>query len=100
VFLAERGGFSLPWREPVERLWMSSDIHQPGPFTPHRAYFTHIARVPALQGARAGAKPEERDARPQTPLRLGAARERVSIRAVSEYLRHHDPGFTLRPYAT
>jgi integrase len=31
-------------------------------------------------------------------LRLGAAGHGESIKAVSEYLGHHDPGFTLRTY--
>ena len=31
-------------------------------------------------------------------LRLGAARRGESIKALSEYLGHHDPGFTLRTY--
>jgi integrase len=90
----------LPWREPggeersVELLFTNRDH---GPLT--RAYFTHNAWKPALGGAglernRMNGVHALRHHYASVLLENG-----VSIRAVSEYLGHHDPGFTLRTYA-
>jgi len=90
----------LPWREPggdvgsVELMFTHRDR---GPLT--RAYFTHNAWKPALQGAglernRDNGMHALRHHYASVLLENG-----VSIRAVSEYLGHHDPGFTLRTYA-
>lgn len=83
----------LPWREPggemrsVELMFTNRDR---GPLT--RAYFTHNAWKPALQGAglernRENGMPALRHHYASVLLENG-----VSIRAVSEYLGHHDPG--------
>ncbi|CAN5874342.1 hypothetical protein BH23ACT5_BH23ACT5_09980 [soil metagenome] len=68
-----------------------------GPLT--RAYFTHNGWRPALEAAGV----EASRVNGMHALRHHYAslllNEGVSIRAVSEYLGHHDPGFTLRTYA-
>jgi integrase len=90
----------LPWREPgggmrsVELMFTNRDR---GPLT--RAYFTHNAWKPALEGAglernRDNGMHALRHHYASVLLENG-----VRIRAVSEYLGHHDPGFTLRTYA-
>ncbi len=90
----------VPWREPggemrnVELMFTNRDR---GPLT--RAYFTHNAWKPALEGAglernRDNGMHALRHHYASVLLENG-----VSIRAVSEYLGHHDPGFTLRTYA-
>lgn len=90
----------LAWREPggetrsAELLFANRDR---GPLT--RAYFTHNAWKPALRVAglernRGNGMHALRHHYASVLLENG-----VSIRAVSEYLGHHDPGFTLRTYA-
>lgn len=90
----------LAWREPggetrsTELLFANRDR---GPLT--RAYFTHNAWKPALRAAglernRGNGMHALRHHYASVLLENG-----VSIRAVSEYLGHHDPGFTLRTYA-
>ncbi len=91
---------TLPWREPrgeerlADLLFTNRDLR---PLT--RAYFTHNAWKPALEGAglernRDNGMHALRHHYASVLLESG-----VSIRAVSEYLGHHDPGFTLRTYA-
>jgi integrase len=90
----------LPWREPGGDA-VSGDLlftnRDRGPLT--RAYFTHNAWKPAL----AAAGVERTRETGMHALRHHYASVLldggVSIRAVSEYLGHHDPGFTLRTYA-
>ncbi len=90
----------LPWREPggeIRRVELVFTNRDRGPLT--RAYFTHNAWKPALQGAglernRDNGMHALRHHYASVLLENG-----VSIRAVSEYLGHHDPGFTLRTYA-
>jgi integrase len=83
-----------PARRDVELIFTNRDR---GPLT--RASFTHNAWKPALQ--RAGLE-RNRD-NGMHALRHHYAsvllENGVSIRAVSEYLGHHDPGFTVRTHA-
>ena len=91
---------TLPWLEPGGEPTMASLIfvnRDGGALT--RAYYTHNAWKPAL----AAAGVERNRTNGFHALRHHYASvllERgVSIRAVAEYLGHHDPGFTLRTYA-
>ena len=54
--------------------------------------------MPSRHGGGHGADPGDRDALAAALLRLGAARRGESIKALSEYLGHADPGFALRTY--
>ncbi|MEX1133935.1 MAG: site-specific integrase [Acidimicrobiia bacterium] len=90
----------LPWRERggeerlAELLFTNRDL---GPLT--RAYFTHNAWKPALHAA--GLKRNRENGMHALRHHYASVllENGVSIRAVSEYLGHHDPGFTLRTYA-
>lgn len=91
---------TVPWRDP-SRDERSAELlftnRNRGPLT--RAYFTHNAWKPALEMAdlernRHNGMHALRHHYASVLLEHG-----VSIRAVSEYLGHHDPGFTLRTYA-
>lgn len=91
---------SAPWQdakgEPVEvELLFRNRVD--GPLT--RTFYTHNAWLPALKAAGV----ERRRENEMHALRHHYASvlldEGVSIRAVAEYLGHHDPGFTLRTYA-
>lgn len=90
----------LPWREPggevrsVELMFTNRDR---GPLT--RAYFTHNAWKPAPQGAGLERNRENGMHALRHHYASVLLENGVSIRAVSEYLGHHDPGFTLRTYA-
>jgi integrase len=90
----------LPWRESggeirsVELMFTNRDR---GPLT--RAYFTHNAWKPALRAADLERNRENRMHAPRHHYASVLLENGVSIRAVSEYLGHHDPGFTLRTYA-
>jgi integrase len=91
---------TLPWVEPGGKPCNSSLVfvnRDGGPLT--RAYFTHNAWKPALKAAGV----ERNRANGMHALRHHFASVLldggVSIRAVAEYLGHHDPGFTLRTYA-
>lgn len=91
---------TLPWREPGGKPHTSALIfvnRDGGALT--RSWYLHNAWKPALQAADV-----ERDrANGFHALRHHFAsvllQQGVSIRAVAEYLGHHDPGFTLRTYA-
>jgi integrase len=91
---------TLPWREPageqraVELLFTNRNR---GPLT--RAYFTHNAWKPALRAAGLERKRENGMHALRHHYASVLLENGVSIRAVSEYLGHHDPGFTLRTYA-
>lgn len=93
-------GVVLPWREPggekrpVELLFTNRNR---GPLT--RAYFTHNAWKPALRAAGLERKRENGMHALRHHYTSVLLEKGVSIRAVSEYLGHHDPGFTLRTYA-
>jgi integrase len=90
----------LPWREPegeerpAELLFANRDL---GPLT--RAYFTHNAWKPALEEAGLERNRENGMHALRHHYASVLLESGVSIRAVSEYLGHHDPGFTLRTYA-
>lgn len=90
----------LPWREPGgeavsgELLFTNRDR---GPLT--RAYFTHNAWKPALTAAGLERNRENGMHALRHHYASVLLESGVSIRAVSEYLGHHDPGFTLRTYA-
>jgi hypothetical protein len=98
-----RGSAPRPWKSPggnrVERCGMSSRCSQPGSGTPHPGLLHPQCLEAGPARRRAGAKPGQRDARPQTPRRLGAARERGQHPRRVRLSGHHDPGFTLRTYA-
>ncbi len=89
----------LPWREPggdaVSGKLLFANRNR-GPLT--RAYFSHNAWKPALAAGINRSRETGMHA-----LRYHYASVLldggVSIRVVSEYLGHHDPGFTLRTYA-
>ena len=78
----------------VELMFTNRDR---GPLT--RAYFTHNAWKPALQGAGLERNRENGMHALRHHYASVLLENGVSIRAVSEYLGHHDPGFTLRTYA-
>ena len=90
----------LPWREPGgeavsgKLLFTNRDR---GPLT--RAYFTHNAWKPALSAAGIERSRETGMHALRHHYASVLLDGGVSIRAVSEYLGHHDPGFTLRTYA-
>ena len=90
----------LPWREPggetrnVELLFTNRDH---GPLT--RAYFAHNGWLPALKAAGVERSRENGMHALRHHYASVLLDNGVSIRAVSEYLGHHDPGFTLRTYA-
>lgn len=90
----------LPWQEPggemrgVELMFTNRDR---GPLT--RAYFTHNAWKPGLQAAGLERNRENGMHALRHHYASVLLENGVSIRAVSEYLGHHDPGFTLRTYA-
>ena len=74
-------------------------VNKPRPRSTHPGLL-HAQRVEAsFDGSWAGAQSGERNARSSSPLPSVLLDGGVSIRAVSEYLGHHDPGFTLRTYA-
>ncbi|MEX2487680.1 MAG: site-specific integrase, partial [Nitriliruptoraceae bacterium] len=92
---------ALPWRDvdgkphTAELIFTNRDG---GPLT--RSWYQHNAWKPALNAA--GISPETRRngfhalRHHYASVLLDSG---VSIRAVAEYLGHHDPGFTLRTYA-
>ena len=90
----------LPWREPggeersVDLLF--TNRHR-GPLT--RAYFTHNGWKPALLAAGLERNRENGMHALRHHYASALLENGVSVRAVSEYLGHHDPGFTLRTYA-
>lgn len=90
----------LPWREPggemrsVELMFTNRDR---GPLT--SAYFTHNAWKPGLRAAGLERNRENRRHALRHHYASVLLENGVSIRAVSDYLGHHDPGFTLRTYA-
>ncbi len=90
----------LPWREPggeersVELLFTNRDG---GALS--RAYFTHNGWKPALEAAGLERNRENGMHALRHHYASVLLENGVSIRAVSEYLGHHDPGFTLRTYA-
>ena len=87
----------LPWRDPngemrnAELMFTNRDR---GPLT--RAYFTHNAWKPALQGAGLERNRENGMHALRHHYASVLLENGVSIRALSQYLGHHDPGFTLR----
>ena len=91
---------ALPWRGPGgeavsgELLFTNRDG---GALT--RAYFTHNAWKPALTAAGLARSRENGMHALRHHYASVLLESGVSIRAVSEYLGHHDPGFTLRRYA-
>lgn len=90
----------LPWQEPegeprtTSLLFTNRDC---GPLT--RAYYTHNAWKPALEAAGVERSPENGMHAHRHHYASVLLERGVSIRAVAEYLGHHDPGFTLRTYA-
>jgi integrase len=91
---------ALPWREPGGEA-VSGELlftnRNRGPLT--RAYFTHNAWKPALTAAGLARNRENGMHALRHHYASVLLDGGVSIRAVSEYLGHHDPGFTLRTYA-
>jgi hypothetical protein len=91
---------TLPWRDPSGPAHTSELVftNRDG-WALTRAYYQHNAWTPAL----AAAHVERNRANGFHALRHHYAsvllQRGVSIRAVAEYLGHHDPGFTLRTYA-
>ncbi len=90
----------LPWREPGGEL-VSGELlftnRNRGALT--RTYFTHNAWKPALKAAGLERNRENGMHALRHHYASVLLESGVSIRAVSEYLGHHDPGFTLRTYA-
>lgn len=98
--LAPAVDVTLPWREPGGQPRTSALIfttRDGGAMT--RAYYTHNAWKPAAKAA--GVTAGRRDGFHALRHYFASAllHGGVSIRAVAEYLGHHDPGFTLRTYA-
>jgi integrase len=90
----------LPWREPgreTRSFELLFTNRHGGPLT--RAYFTYNAWKPALQAAGLERSRENGMHALRHHYASVLLENGVSIRAVSEYLGHHDPGFTLRTYA-
>lgn len=90
----------LPWREPGgEAVWgeLLFSNRDRGPLS--RAYFTYNAWKPALTAAGLAGNRENGMHALRHHYASVLLESGVSIRAVSEYLGHHDPGFTLRTYA-
>ncbi|MGH8946590.1 MAG: tyrosine-type recombinase/integrase [Acidimicrobiia bacterium] len=90
----------LPWRDPegeprTASLLFTNRDH--GPLT--RAYYTHNAWKPALEAADVKRSRENGMHALRHHYASVLLERGVSIRAVAEYLGHHDPGFTLRTYA-
>lgn len=91
---------TLPWREPAGEKLEATLLftnRDRGTFT--RAYFTYNAWKPALRGAGLERSRENGMHALRHHYASVLLENGVSIRAVSEYLGHHDPGFTLRTYA-
>lgn len=89
-----------PWQEPggepVEVELLFAD-HHGQPLT--RSYYTHHGWLPALESAGIERSRENGMHALRHHYASVLLDEGVSIRAVAEYLGHHDPGFTLRTYA-
>ncbi len=91
---------TLPWIEPDGKPHSAALVFTNrigGAIT--RAYYTHNAWKPALKAAGIERNPRNGMHALRHHYASVLLDGGVSIRAVAEYLGHHDPGFTLRTYA-
>lgn len=91
---------TLPWREPAGDAHTATLIftnRDDGALS--RAYYTHNGWKPALAAAGVERARDNGFHALRHHFASALLDAGVSIRAVADYLGHHDPGFTLRTYA-
>lgn len=91
---------TLPWRDPggaAHTAALMFTNREGGALT--RAYYQHNAWTPAIAAARVQRNRSNGFHALRHHYASVLLQRGVSIRAVAEYLGHHDPGFTLRTYA-
>jgi len=90
---------TLPWKTPGARPVTARLLFTgPGGAALHRSTFNAVAWRPALRGAGLPCSRGNGTHALRHYFASACLANGVDIRALSEYLGHHDPGFTLRTY--